>query len=224
MLYFYQSYHRQSLPIPSSSCSLPLIRGGYIPQRPKGPRLEKYLTLQHRVQPIPKARHCRRPPSPPGLCTRIPPSISLYNPSLITLFPQQITRCDKISSSATMRKANCRRGTSTSHLRPSRPSRRRMPALATHISAPNLLFAPTTSISTDLRSGSKLHRPFEALGYQIERLFWALASPCCHAATTRQQITGPVHLPYLDGTGTQHWGGMLMGLLSTLSQSLTNAQ
>lgn len=94
----------------------------------------------------------------------ISPSISLYNSSLLTSFLQQITLRDKIPSSAKMRKANCTRGTSTSHLRPSRPSRRRMPALATHISAPNLLFAPTTSISTDLRSGSKLHSRFEASG------------------------------------------------------------
>lgn len=41
-----------------------------------------------------------------------------------------------------------------------------MPALATHISAPNLLFAPTTSISTDLRFGSKLHRNIEVFGKQ----------------------------------------------------------
>ncbi|KAM0709497.1 hypothetical protein Q7P35_003536 [Cladosporium inversicolor] len=54
--------------------------------------------------------------------------------------------------------------TSTSHLRPSRPraaSRRRMPALATHISAPNLLCAPTTSFSTYYVPESKLNRDIE---------------------------------------------------------------
>ena len=75
-----------------------------------------------------------------------------------------------------MRNANCRRGTSTSHLRPSEPSRRRMPALATHISAPNLLCAPTTSISTNLQSGGTLNRYIEGFGQQHERIRQAYVS------------------------------------------------
>ena len=160
-LCLYRSYHRSImiLPIPSCSTTYLLWENGKHPQRTN---LEDTPPLQHRIHPTStsKARHYGRP-----LCI-----LSTHkHVSLQCLYPVRFYSSFALAARAllsqnTRKTEYLRRGisTCTSHLRPS--SRRRMPALATHISAPNLLFAPTTSISTNLLSRGRQNRDIQVFG------------------------------------------------------------
>ena len=133
-----------------------LCMTGNILQRPKGRHPENILISQHRsleYNPVPKPDIAGDLRAIHLLSTHIPLDTLFCNPSLLTLLLQQIILCDTTSSPAKHVQNELEQR--QLHLRPSRPSRRRMPALAIHISAPNLLLAPTTSIPTDLRFRSK---------------------------------------------------------------------
>jgi hypothetical protein len=128
--------------------------------------------LQHRSleqRPVPK------PDITGGL--RGTPSSSTHislRTSLLQSISPRLSLCIKLCPSAEKLQTNLSRSTSTSHsvLQPQSPapSRSRMPALATHISAPNLRYTPTTSISTSCASRGKLRGGIQVFNHQRDPL------------------------------------------------------
>jgi hypothetical protein len=155
---FYQSYHRTIVPLPIPSPSTTFFGTTGTSRKEQTSRIFRRCSTVRSNPSFFQSPTLRAASQACEHYTLLHKHISLQCLSPIWFYSSFASAARALLLQKT-RKMDLRRATSTSHLRPS--SRRRMPALATHISAPNLLFAPTTSISTYYPLESKLHYNIE---------------------------------------------------------------